>query len=93
MHVVLRRGVVIVEDVRTDAVHQCRMQRIEFFGSREDARGRLARIRAERTNRSIHGVVAAAANRTADVVQDRAPGFVAHIRGNAVRFSSKDVRG
>ena len=51
VHVVLRRGVVEIVDVRTDAVHQRGVQRVETFRAPEHRGGGGTGVRAERAER------------------------------------------
>ncbi len=72
MNIVARRGVVVVEDMRADPVQQRRVQRIEPLAATEHARGALPGIWVQHLERDLNRVFAASADRTSDVIQDRA---------------------
>ena len=93
MAVVLRRRVVVVLDVRADAVHQRRMQRIEPLDPADDARGPLARERTQRANRGRDSGMRAATNRATDDVDDGSLGFVADVSRDVLPPVRDDVGG
>jgi hypothetical protein len=82
MAVVLGRRVVVVVDVRADAVHQRGEQRVEPLGASEHARRGRSGERTERAQRDVDRFVAGAAERAADVVDQRAQRFVVHVVRN-----------
>ena len=66
MHVVFRRSVVEIVDMRADAVHQRRVQRIEAFGASQNACGGRAGVRAEGADGDIDGFIVAASEGAAE---------------------------
>ena len=71
-------GVVVIEDVRADAVHQGRVQHVQLFLAPEHRRLAGPRKRRQRRNRDIHGFVPRAADRAARPIQQRALRFLAN---------------
>src|SRR4029450_7943570 len=91
MTVVFRRPVVVVVNMRADAVHQRRMKWIQTLTAAEHAGCCRPRVRTQRLNRQINCRVETAANRAADVIDEGAPGFVPDVRGNVFEATIADV--
>src|SRR5262245_57594282 len=79
MAVVPWRRVVVIVDVRTDAVDERGQKRIQAFAPSQRLRRRGPGKRPERPQRDVDGWMRAAANRTADDVDDGAERLVTNI--------------
>ena len=90
--VVLRRRVVVVVDVRADAVQQRRVQRIDPFDAPEDGCDRLAGVRPEGAQRDVHGRMRSPTDGAAHVVHDGPARLVAHVHGDVFQLIVNDVR-
>ena len=84
MAVVARRRVVVVVDVRADAVDERREQRIDALTPRDGLRIRRTGKLLERAKRDVDGRMCAAANRTSNDVDDGTQRFMTHIGRNVV---------
>ena len=91
MTVVLWRGVVVVVDVRADAVQQRGVQRVDSFRAAEHARSRFAGVGTEGTQRDVHGRVRSSTDGTAHVVHDRAARLVANVGGDIFELVGNNV--
>ena len=93
MNVVLRRRVVVVIDVRADAVHQRGVERVQTLRSAENPRSRLAGKRPQRANGNVYGWMEAATDGAPHIVDEGSPCLVADIFGNLVELAGNDILG
>ena len=91
MDVVLRQRVVVLVHVRADAVQERGVQRVEALRAAEHARVALARERGERCDRDVERGLDAAAERAAEIVDDRALRFVLHVARDRVERAVDDI--
>ena len=93
MNVVLRQRVVVLVHVRADAVQERRVERIELLAPADHDGGSLARERRKRRDRDVDSGLDAAAERTAQVVQDCAFRLAPHVVRNGVEIAFGHVGG
>ena len=85
--------VVVIEDVRGDAVHQGRVQNVHALLAAEDGGLRRAGKRRERADGDVHGFVPRPSHRAADPVQQSPRCFLIDRVGNVFRFRRDNVFG
>ena len=91
MNDVSRMGIVVVQNMRADAVDQSGVQDIEPLLSSEDARLCGPRKRCERRHRNVDGFMMRTANRASNPVEQGARRFLANGWRQICKLRGDDV--